>query len=246
MKALLHSLSALLLCLLSWSCLAKEPVLVKVTATYIDVYTGPGRGYPITYVLEKDDVIELKKQRTDWIKIKTARGRLGWVQVADINQTVGINGEVVAFTTPGLQQFIDRRFELGFAAGDFEGADEVSAYIGWRLTQNISVEAHAFEIVGDFSDSTAYTANIVLQPFPEWRISPFVTLGSGVINIRPDASLVDTETRDNNILQAGIGVYGYISRRFVARIQYNNNKIVTDRNDNEEIDEWRFGLTAFF
>jgi len=240
------ALVATLLLLSAIPAQAKEPVMVSITATYIDVYTGPGRGYPITYALEKGDVVELVKQRTDWIKIKTHRDRTGWVRVADINQSEGVNGEAVAFTTPGFEQFLNRRFELGFGASDFGGSEAVNAYVGWRWTQNISVEAHVFDVVGDFSDSQGYTVNAVLQPFPQWRLSPFVTLGTGEIKISPDTTLVDTQERTNNVLQAGIGVYGYITRRFVARLQYNNNKLVTDRDENEEIDEWRLGLTAFF
>ncbi len=246
LRFLIQPILAAVLLLSSFTAAAREPVLVEVTGSYIDVYTGPGRGYPITYALEKGDTIRLVKRRTDWVKIKTERGRKGWIHVSDVNQTQGVNGEQVAFTTPGFEQFRKRNFELGFATGDFEGSDVISAYLGWRWTQNISVEAHAFQVIGDFSDSQGYTANIVLQPFPTWRVSPFVTLGTGTITISPDATLVSTEDRENDIQQAGVGFYGYISRRFVARVQYNNNKLVTDRNDNEEIDEWRIGLTAFF
>ena len=245
-RLLWSSLLALVFSFVSFQAVAKDPVLVAVTATYIDVHSGPGRGYPIIHALEQGEVIALLKRRTDWVKIETKRGRKGWVASEDINKTEGINGELVAFTTVGFEQFVNRRFELGFAAGDYEGSDLVNFYLGWHWTQNISVEAHFSQIVGEFSDSRAYTGNIVLQPFPNWRLSPFVTLGGGTITISPDSSLVSTEERDNNVLQAGIGLYGYISRRFVARVQYNNNKLVTDRDDNEEINEWRFGLTAFF
>lgn len=220
--------------------------MVSVTATYIDVHTGPGRGYPIVHALEKGETVELLKQRTDWIKIETKRGKTGWIRVRDVNRTEGTNGELVAFSTPDLDAFLNRRFELGFGYATFEGSDAVNAYVGWRWTDNISVELHAMEIVGDFSDSQMATANLVLQPFPDWRFSPYVTLGSGVIRISPDATLVSTEERDNTVQQAGAGIYAYLTRRFVARIQYNNNKLITDRNENEEIDEWRIGLTAFF
>ena len=224
----------------------KEPLMAKITSPYVDVYTGPGKGYPITYALEKGDQVELVKKRTDWVKIKTHRGRTGWVSVQAINLNQGINGEQIAFNEPTFESFLNRRFELGFGLSDYGGSDAINAYAGWRWTPNISVEAHLIDVVGQFSDATGYTANIVLQPFPEWRISPFVTLGSGEIKISPDTTLVDTEERTNTVVQAGAGVYGYITRRFVARLQYNNNKLVTDRNENEEIDEWRFALTAFF
>lgn len=225
---------------------ADEPIKVEITATFIDVHSGPGNGYPIVNALEQGEVVELLKQRTGWVKIVNKRGRTGWVKASDINQSKGVNGETVAFTTPGIDQFPNRRFELGFAAGDFEGSDLVNIYLGWHPHKNLALELHASEIVGDFSDSRAYTANIVLKPFPTWRLSPFVTLGGGTINIQPDTNLVDTQERNNNILQAGIGLNLYVSHRFVARLQYNNNKLITDRDDNEEIDEWRFGLTAFY
>lgn len=225
---------------------AKDPVMAVITESYVDVYTGPGKGYPITYALEKGDQVELVKKRTSWVKVKTHRGRTGWVRVEDINQNQGVNGEPIGFATPTFESFLNRRFELGFGLSDYGGSDAINAYAGWRWTRNISVEAHVIDVIGDFSDAFGYTANIVLQPFPEWRISPFVTLGTGEIKITPDTTLVDTEERTNNVLQAGVGAYGYLTRRFVARLQYNNNKLVTDRNENEEIDEWRFALTAFF
>nr|WP_269783235.1 SH3 domain-containing protein [Marinibactrum halimedae] len=220
--------------------------MVVIEAQYVDVYTGPGRGYPIHHVLEKGETVELLKQRTSWIKVLTRKGKTGWVKVTDINQSVGANGELVNFTTPSMDQFLSRKYELGFAGGDFEGSESISLYAGWRFSRNLSTELHATQIVGQFSDSQMLTANIVLQPFPERRLSPFVTLGSGVIRISPDATLVDTEDRDNNVMQVGIGVYGYITRRFVARFQYNNNTLLTDRDENEEINEWKIGLTAFF
>ncbi len=242
----LSVLLAFALVLFTNAAVAKDPTLVVVDTGYIDVHTGPGRGYPVFHALEKGETIELLKQRTDWVKVKTKRGKKGWVHVRDINRTIGSRGEKVTFSTPGFEQFKNRRFELGFSAGTFEGSDSIDAYVGWRWTKNISVEAHATQIVGDFSDSQMFTANIVLTPFPDWRITPFVTLGTGTIDISPDTTLVSTEDRTNDVLQSGIGFYGYVGRRFVARFQYNNNKLITDRNENEEIDEWRLGITAFF
>ncbi|GAB2190365.1 SH3 domain-containing protein [Sessilibacter sp. MAH2] len=228
------------------ACLAKDATNVIVDTGYIDVHTGPGRGYPVFHALEKGETIELLKQRTDWIKVKTKRGKKGWIHVSDVNKTRGVNGEVVAFSTPGFEQFSNRKFELGFSAGQFENSDSISAYVGWHLNKNIALEAHATQVVGDFSDSSMFTANVVLTPFTNWRITPFVTLGAGTIDISPDATLVSTEDRTNDVLQVGGGIYGYIGRRFVARLQYNNNTLVTDRNENEEINEWRLGITAFF
>ena len=50
------------------------PLQVTVDDAFINVYAGPGRGYPIFHVVERDEIITLLKSRTEWINIKTQRG----------------------------------------------------------------------------------------------------------------------------------------------------------------------------
>ena len=57
---------------------AKELRKVAVAEPYVELHTGPGRGYPVFYIAERGETVELLKQRTDWIKLRTARGVEGW------------------------------------------------------------------------------------------------------------------------------------------------------------------------
>ena len=53
----------------------KTPATVVVQDAYADMRSGPGRGFPATYSVERDASIQLLRQRTDWIKVRTAAGR---------------------------------------------------------------------------------------------------------------------------------------------------------------------------
>ena len=50
-----------------------------ITAPYVELHTGPGRGYPVFYVAERDEAVTLLKQRTRWVKVRTQNGKEGWV-----------------------------------------------------------------------------------------------------------------------------------------------------------------------
>ena len=55
--------------------------MVVVSDPYIEMHTGPGRGYPIFYVAGQGDEVQILKQRTDWFKIKGPRDKEGWVHI---------------------------------------------------------------------------------------------------------------------------------------------------------------------
>ena len=57
----------------------KAPATVVVQDAFVDLRSGPGRGFPATYSVEREATIELLRQRTDWIKVRTDDGREGWV-----------------------------------------------------------------------------------------------------------------------------------------------------------------------
>ena len=50
----------------------RRRVQVVVQDPYIDLHTGPGRGFPVTQVVDRGATIELLRQRTDWIKVRDA------------------------------------------------------------------------------------------------------------------------------------------------------------------------------
>ena len=62
-----------------------------VVEPYLDMRTQRAR-LPVFYVAEQGEHLELLRQRTDWIKVRNARGIEGWVHVDDIGKTVDGSG----------------------------------------------------------------------------------------------------------------------------------------------------------
>ena len=71
-----------------------------VQDAYVELRTGPGRGFPATRSVERDSSIQLLRQRTDWIKVRTADGREGWVHRAQLERTLRRGGAEVRVTGP--------------------------------------------------------------------------------------------------------------------------------------------------
>ena len=38
----------------------------------------------------------------------------------------------------------------------------------------------------------------------------------------------------------------YLTRRLILRMQYKHYVVMTDRDDDEEVDEWKIGISAFY
>lgn len=238
----------LIVCLLQASLAAAEDGYFEVVIAdpYIELHTGPGRGYPIYYVIDRGERITVLKQRTDWYKVRDQAGHEGWVTRAQLAKTLTLAGNPVQVDEPGIGDFSSRRWELGVMGGDFEGASVLTLYGGYAFNGNLSIEVAGSQVLGDFSDSLMANVNLLAQPFPSWRISPYFALGTGVIDTSPHVTLIQAEDRTDQLGHVGIGVRAYITRRFVLRVEYNNYVIFTSRDDNEEIQEWKAGFAVFF
>ena len=58
---------------------ATRPLLqLVVTAPYLEMHSGPGRGYPVIYVIGRDEIVTVLFSRTDWYKVRAAHGEEGW------------------------------------------------------------------------------------------------------------------------------------------------------------------------
>jgi len=225
---------------------AAEILLVHVEDPYIELHSGPGRGYPIFYVAERGEEIEVLKRRTDWFKVRVPRGEEGWVKEEQLARTFRLNGELTDIPGYSLADYAERRWEFGVLYGDFGGANVVSTYGAFSMTENLSVELWVSEVLGRFSNSQLVNANIVHMLFPEWRLSPFFTLGTGMIRTEPKGTIVATEDRTDNLAHAGVGVRAYLTRRLLFRAEYKTYVVFTSRDDNEEVSEWKAGFSFFF
>ncbi len=225
---------------------AKEFREAIVAEPYLELRTGPARGYPVVQVVERGGRIEILKSRTDWYKVRTDDGREGWVRREAMELTLNDGGEVNQFDAKDFSDYESRRWEMGALTGDFEGANVISIYGGYAFTANLSAELWVSQALGNFSNSTFTSINLLHQTFPDWRFSPYFTLGAGVIRTSPNATLVQTEDRTDEIAHAGIGIRAYINRHFLLRAEYKSYVVFTSRDENEEPNEWKAGFSFFF
>lgn len=241
--------SIVLLIVLSFAPVAygkKQYYQVVIADPYIELHTGPAGAYPIFHVADRGEMVDVMKRRTDWFKVRTDRGVEGWVSATQMSRTLEPDGRPVEIKDPVLADYTERRREVGLQVGDFDGANIITAYGAYLLTKNLSGELSGSHITGDFSDGWMVNVNIVHQPFPKWRVSPFLTLGTGIIHINPKSTLVSSKDRTDQLANVGIGFRTYLGNRFLLRAEYKSYQVFLGDDDNEVIDEWKAGFSFFF
>ena len=219
---------------------------ILIADPFIELHTGPGRGYPVFHVVERGREVTIVKRRTDWFEIRTDRGVAGWAPREQMIATLEPTGEPLDLQEPARENYMSRRWQAGVAGGDFAGASMISAFGGYAFSDNLSIELTLNHILGEFSNGYSATLGLMHVFVPEWRISPYFTLGTGVIYTEPKSTLVQSIDRDDQIGYVGGGLQFYLTRRFMLRTEYRNNVIFTSRDDNEEVDEWKYLGFAFF
>ena len=219
---------------------------VTVADPYLEMRTGPGRGYPIFHVVDRGEDVDIIKRRTDWFLVRAANGKEGWVNRAQMERTLQPDGVQVSFQPATIEDFTNARWETGLLAGDFGGANIISAYGSYSLNPNVSVELWGSQILGNFSNGWNASANVVHETWPDRRVSPFFTLGAGIIRTEPKSTIIQGEDRDDQVGHAGAGFRVYMTRRFLFRAEYRTHVVFTSRNDNEEVEEWKVGFAFFF
>jgi uncharacterized protein YraI len=224
----------------------KAPATVVVQDAFVDLRSGPGRGFPATYSVERNATIALLRQRTDWIKVRTDNGREGWVNRSQLERTLTPGGAPVQVAGPAPEARTGHHWEVGLGTGDFGGANVISVAGAYALTPNLLVRADVNQLLGNFSNGWLGTAGIAHVFMPEWRVSPFVGIGGGVVTISPKATLVQAEDRTDTTAYAGLGVRGFLTNRFLLQAEYRSYVVFTSRDENEEIDEWTVAFTYFF
>jgi len=225
---------------------AEELRSVIVADPYLEMHTGPGSGYPVFHVIDRGESVEIVKQRTSWYLVRSDRGKEGWVDRAQMEQTLQPDGQQVSFNEAGIEDFTNAKWETGVLAGDFGGANIVSAYGSYSLNPNVSVELWGSRILGNFSNGWMASVNVVHEAWPEWRVSPFFTLGAGAIRTQPKSTIVQGTDRTDEIGHVGAGFRIYATRRFLLRAEYKSYVVFTSRDENEEIEEWKVGFAFFF
>ena len=219
---------------------------VKIDDPYIEMRTGAGESYQVFYVVERGQTVLILKRKTVWFKVRTETGKEGWIDRSQMEQTLTALGEKIQFVDATRDDFSRRRWEMGALAGDFNGANSMGIYGGYAFNNNLSMELSLSQILDDFSDSLLINVNVLSQPYPAWRVSPFFTLGTGIIDTNTRQTLVQSEDNTDQINHVGLGFRMHLTRRFVLRGEYRNYVAFSSRDDNKEFEEWKAGFAAFF
>jgi len=225
---------------------AREYLQLFVTEPYLELHTGPGRGYPVFHAVPRDESVDVLFRRTDWFKVRTEHGVEGWASQADMLKTVLADGSPFKFDIGDLAGFSSHRYEMGVFAGEYGGANLISAYWSVSLNPQMAVEAAAGQFLGRFSNGETVDLGLSHVLVADSRWSPFLMLGVGLAHIEPKGTLVTPENRTEQTAYVGGGIRYYMTRRFFMRAEYKAHYIFTKRNENEEEDEWKLGFGFFY
>lgn len=193
---------------------------VQVADPYLELHTGPGRGYPVFFVAGRAEWVEIQLRHTDWFKVRTAGGKEGWVHRRQLERTLTAAGGATTFRDVLVDDYLARRVELGAGWGRFKSEPMLKAWTAYRLSETLSVEATAGQVQGTFSGSTFWHVSLNVEPWSDRRLSPFFGIGVGGFRNIPNASLVGATTTDAKLANGAFGVRYYLSERFLVRADY--------------------------
>ncbi len=219
---------------------------VQITDPFIDLRTGPGRGYPIFYIAGREEWIEILLRRTDWFKVRTADGKEGWVNRAQLETTLTEAGTAKAFRDTLVDDYLRRKLELGAAWGEFDSEPMLKIWSAYRFADALSVEAAIGQVQGTFSGTEFWAINLNVEPWSDRRLSPFLGIGLGRFKNIPNASLVSANVTNANLANAALGLRYYIAERFVARLDYSIYTAYVSDADSAEYKAVTLGIAFFF
>lgn len=199
---------------------ADEPERLVVADPYIELRTGPGRGFPIHHVAAREERIEILLRHTDWFKVRTENGKEGWVNRKQLETTLTESGGKKTFRDVLVDDYLQRRLELGAAWGRFKAEPMLKVWTAYRFTDTLSVEATIGQVQGVFSGTDFWHLNVNVEPWSDKRLSPFFGLGFGNFKNIPNASLVAATPTNAKMANGSLGVRYYLTDRFVARLDW--------------------------
>jgi uncharacterized protein YgiM (DUF1202 family) len=219
---------------------------VYVTEPYLELRTGPGRGYPVFHVVPREESVEILFRRTEWIKVRSEHGVEGWAAERDMLKTVLADGTPLTLSLGDRAGYTDHVFEAGVFAGEWGGASLVSAYTAFYFNSQLAAEGSIGQFLGRFSNGVVGDLGLTHVFAPEWRLSPFVMIGTGLVHTEPKVTLVAPTNRTEPMAYVGGGVRYYLTRRFFVRAEYKSHFVFTKLNQNEAADEWKMGFAFFY
>ncbi len=183
---------------------SRKSELVQISDPYIELRTGPGRGYPIFFVSPRNDWIEIELRHTDWFRIRTEDNKVGWVSRQQLESTLTAAGSTKTFRDVLLDDYLTRKVQLGAAWGHFKSEPMLKLWTSYRLSDTLSLEGTIGQVQGVFSGTDLWHIDVLIEPWSDHRISPFFGVGVGKFKNFPNLSLIGA-TDTNAKLGSGPG-----------------------------------------
>jgi len=219
---------------------------VQVTDPYIELHTGAGRGYPVFFVASREEWIEILLRHTDWFKVRTAGGKVGWVQREQLERTLAEGGGKRTFRDVLLDDYLRRRVQMGAGWGRFKKEPMLKLWSSYRLSETLSVEGSIGQVQGVFSGTDFWHLNLMADPWSDRRLSPFLGIGFGKFKNVPNASLVGAIPTNAKLADAVVGARWHISDRFMLRADYTLYTLYESDNRTTEYRAITAGVSFFF
>jgi hypothetical protein len=219
---------------------------VQVTDPYIELHTGPGRGYPVFFVAAKSEWIQIELRFTDWYKVRTAGDKIGWVHRRQLETTLTEAGASKTFRDLVLDDYLGRRVQMGAAWGRFNSQPMLKMWASAKLSDTLGIEGDVGQVQGTYSGSDFWHVNLVAEPWSDQRLSPFFAVGFGKFKDFPIQSLIGALPTHAKLANAGIGVRYHLTDRFVLRADYSIYTAFVADTRSSEYRAFTAGLSFFF
>ena len=219
---------------------------LSVSAPYLELHTGPGRGYPVFFVVERGALVTLELRRTDWFRVRSAEGRVGWVPRAQLESTLTAAGATRSFRDLLLDDYLGRRLEVGGHWGRFEGEPMLRFSAQFRLADAFGAEASFGQVQGRYAGTEFWHINLNAEPWSDQRLSPSFGVGFGRLRNVPNLSLVDAQRTNAPLATATLGLRWHLGTRFVLRADYSLYSAFVSDERTLEYRSLSAGLAFFF
>jgi hypothetical protein len=130
--------------------------------------------------------------------------------------------------------------------GDYGAANVITAYGAYAFSPRLAGEIQLSRILGDSFDGQVLALGVAHSFRPDWRIQPFVSIGTGLSRIRPKVGGTLATAQTDQLAYVGAGFRTQVSGRLFFRAEYNKYFVFTQHDDNQEANEWKFGFAFSF
>lgn len=224
---------------------------LTVSAAFVELRSGPGRGYPVIHTLRRGDTLQISARKTAWLQVTAASGAIrGWlhrqqlVALSQDNLPVTIDGT-------GVDAYARRRWEIGLLQGQADsrysdGSPLLAVYGSYFFTPGLSAEWQLMQILGEYSESLSTQLNLSHQLAPDWPLAPFFSLGYGRMQISPKTTLGDNQRETHDALNWSLGLRYHLQQRFFLRADVSQYLLLVPRDNIDKVRTWKLGAGIFF